>query len=147
MKFSEFQAGQVLQAGPFHLSEAEVLSFAHRYDPQWFHNDPQAAAAGRFGGLIASGWQSCGIAMRLAATFLQGSETFASPGIAYIRFPLPVRPGDELRLSATVLEVRRSEKKPDLGILRWRWQLFNHSDAEVLDLEVTSLFDLSGAST
>jgi acyl dehydratase len=52
-----------------------------------------------------------------------------------------------LRLSATVLEVRRSEKKPDLGILRWRWQLFNHSDAEVLDLEVTSLFDLSGAST
>ena len=147
MKFSEFQAGQVLQAGPFHLSEAEVLSFANRYDPQWFHNDPQAAAAGRFGGLIASGWQSCGIAMRLAATFLQGSETFASPGIAYIRFPLPVRPGDELRLSATVLEVRRSEKKPEMGILRWRWQLFNHSDAEVLDLEVTSLFDLSGAST
>lgn len=147
MKFSEFQAGQVLQAGPFHLSEAEVLSFANRYDPQWFHNDPQAAAAGRFGGLIASGWQSCGIAMRLAATFLQGSETFASPGIAYIRFPLPVRPGDDLRLSATVLEVRRSEKKPEMGILRWRWQLFNHSDAEVLDLEVTSLFDLSGAST
>jgi acyl dehydratase len=147
MKFSEFQAGQVLQAGPFHLSKAEVLSFANRYDPQWFHNDPQAAAAGRFGGLIASGWQSCGIAMRLAATFLQGSETFASPGIAYIRFPLPVRPGDDLRLSATVLEVRRSEKKPEMGILRWRWQLFNHSDAEVLDLEVTSLFDLSGAST
>jgi acyl dehydratase len=145
MKFSEFQAGQVLKAGPFHLSEAEVLSFADRYDPQWFHNDPQAAAAGRFGGLIASGWQSCGIAMRLAATFLQGSETFASPGIAYIRFPLPVRPGDDLRLSATVLEVRRSEKKPELGILRWRWQLFNHNDAEVLDLEVTSLFDLSGA--
>ena len=115
------------------------------YDPQWFHNDAEAAAAGRFGGLIASGWQSCGIAMRLAATFLQGSETFASPGIAYIRFPLPVRPGDDLRLSATVLEVRRSEKKPELGILRWRWQLFNHNDAEVLDLEVTSLFDLSGA--
>lgn len=147
MKFAEFQAGQVLQAGPFHLTEDEVLSFADRYDPQWFHNDAEAAAAGRFGGLIASGWQSCGIAMRLAATFLQDSETFASPGIAYIRFPLPVRPGDDLRLSATVLEVRRSEKKPSLGILRWRWQLFNHNDAEVLDLEVTSLFDLSGAPT
>lgn len=144
MKFAEFSAGQVLEAGPFHLTEEEVLSFADRYDPQWFHNDPQAARAGRFGGLIASGWQSCGIAMRLAATFLQGSETFASPGIAYIRFPLPVRPGDDLHLRATVLEARRSDNKPHLGILRWRWQLFNAQAEEALDLEVTSLFDLSG---
>jgi acyl dehydratase len=146
MKFADFAAGQVLEAGPYHLSEADVLSFAQQYDPQWFHVDPEAAAGGRFGGLIASGWQSCGIAMRLAATFLQGSETFASPGIAYIRFPLPVRPGDHLHLRATVLDVRRSEKKPTLGILRWRWQLFNGVPAEVLDLEVTSLFDLSGAT-
>jgi acyl dehydratase len=143
MRFADFHTGQVIDGGPFHLTEQEVLRFAETYDPQWFHTDPEAAARGPFGGLIASGWQSCGIAMRLAAqAALQGSESFASPGIAWIKFPHPVRPGDDLRLRATVIEARRSERKPELGILRWRWQLFNQREVEVLDLEVTSLFDL-----
>ena len=146
MKFAQFEAGQVIGAGPFVLDEAELLRFAQTYDPQWFHTDGVAAQSGPFGGLIASGWQTCGIAMRLAAqAALQDSESFASPGIAYIRFPLPVRAGDALRLRATVLDTRRSQSKPHLGILRWRWQLFNQHEEEVLDLEVTSLFDLSGA--
>jgi len=143
MRFADFHAGQVIEGGPFHLTEDEVLRFATTYDPQWFHTNPEAAAQGPFGGLIASGWQSCGIAMRLAALVaLDGSESFASPGIAWIKFPHPVRPGDDLRLRATVIETRRSASKPELGILRWRWQLFNQHDIEVLDLEVTSLFDL-----
>lgn len=146
MKFAQFVAGQVIEAGPFVLEEAELLRFANTYDPQWFHTDAAAAAQGPFGGLIASGWQTCGIAMRLAAqAALQDSESFASPGIAYIRFPLPVRAGDALQLRATVLETRRSQSKAHLGLLRWRWQLFNQHSQEVLDLEVTSLFDLSGA--
>ena len=144
MKFAEFLPGRVIEAGPYVLSEEEVLRFAQVYDPQWFHTDPQAAAKGPFGGLIASGWQTCGIAMRLLAqAALAGSESFASPGIGYIRFPQPVRPGDALRVRGTVLETRRSASKPGLGILRWRWQLFNQADVEVLDLECTSLFDLS----
>lgn len=144
MKFAEFEPGQVIEAGPFLLTQEEVLRFAHAYDPQWFHADPEAAARGRFGGLIASGWQTCGIAMRLLAdSALRGSESFASPGIAAIRFPHPVRPGDALRVRATVIETRRSASKPDLGILRWRWQLHNQHGTEVLDLECTSLFDLS----
>lgn len=143
MKFAEFHAGQVIEAGPFHLTQDEVLRFAATYDPQWFHTNPEAAAQGPFGGLIASGWQTCGIAMRLLAqSVLAGSESFASPGIAYIRFPHPVRPGDDLCVRSTVLETRRSASKPDLGILRWRWQLFNQAGTEVLDLECTSLFDL-----
>ena len=146
MKFAEFHAGQVIEGGPFHLTEDEVLRFAATYDPQWFHTNPEAAAQGPFGGLIASGWQSCGIAMRLAAlAALEGSESFASPGIAWIKFPHPVRPGDDLHLRATVIEARRSASKPTLGILRWRWQLFNQNDIEVLDLEVTSLFDLKNS--
>jgi acyl dehydratase len=144
MKFAEFHAGQVINAGPYTLSEAELLAFARAYDPQWFHTDPQAALRGRFQGLIASGWQTCAIAMRLAVdAALQGSESFASPGMAYIKWPNPLRCGDTLRLHARVIEVRRSEKRATLGILRWRWQLFNQNDAEVLDLEATSLFDLS----
>jgi len=123
-----------------------VRRFATDYDPQWFHTDPEAAVQGRFGGLIASGWHTCGIAMRLIAdAALKGSESFASPGLAYVKWPHPVRPGDRLALKATVLEARCSKAKPELGILRWRWQLFNSGGAEVLDLEATSLFDL-GAS-
>ena len=147
MKFADFHAGQVIAAGPFELSQAELLAFAKAYDPQWFHTDPAAASQGRFGGLIASGWQTCGIAMRLVAdAALAGSESFASPGLAYVKWPNPVRPGDVLRLRATVLQTRRASSKPTLGILRWRWQLFNAAGAEVLDLEATSLFDLAPAA-
>lgn len=143
MKFAEFTPGQQIQAGPYFVSEAEILQFAQSYDPQWFHTDPLRADDGRFVGLIASGWHTCGIAMRLVAdAALQGSESFASPGLAYVKWPHPVRPDDQLRLVATVLETRRSRQQPMMGILRWRWQLFNVSDVEVLDLEATSLFDL-----
>jgi acyl dehydratase len=144
MKFAEFHAGQVVDAGPYDVSEAELTGFARAFDPQWFHTDAQAAARGRFGGLIASGWHTCGIAMRLVAdAALHDSESFASPGVAHVKWPNPVRPGDRLSLRASVLEVRRASSRPTLGILRWRWQLFNQKGVEVLDLEATSLFDLT----
>ena len=144
MKFAEFHAGQRIEAGPHHVTEAEVLSFATAWDPQWFHTDAEAAAEGPFGGLIASGWHTCGIAMQLVVgAALAGSESFASPGLAYVRWPNPVRPGDALKLIVDVIEVRRSESKPRLGILRWRWQLLNQRGLEVLDLEATSLFRLN----
>jgi acyl dehydratase len=144
MKFAEFSAGQVIEAGPYEVSEEEIVRFATAYDPQWFHTDAQAAKGGRFEGLIASGWHTCGIAMRLVAdAALEGSESFASPGLAYVKWPHPVRPGDQLTVRATVVEVRRSRGQSALGILRWRWQLFNAKGSEVLDLEATSLFDLA----
>ena len=143
MKFAEFHLGQVIEAGPYVLGEEEILAFARQYDPQWFHTDREAAANGLFGGLIASGWQTCGIAMRLAADHvLAGSESFASPGLDYVKWPHPVRPGDSLRLRAEVIDVRRATTRSDLGILRWRWQLFNQVGGEVLDLVATSLFRL-----
>jgi acyl dehydratase len=144
MKFKDFHVGQVIEAGPYAVDEAEIVRFARDFDPQWFHTDAQAAARSRFGTLIASGWHTCGIAMRLATeAALHDSESFASPGVEKIRWPNPVRPGDELRLRATVIEVRRARSQPTLGILRWRWQLINAKGAEVLDLEATSLFDLT----
>lgn len=147
MKFAQFHAGQVIEAGPYLVSEDEIVAYARQWDPQWFHTDPRAAAGGRFGGLVASGWHTCAIAMRLVAlAALHDSENFASPGLAHLRWPQPVRPGDELRLRATVLEVRRSASRPTLGLLRWRWQLLKAGDVEVLDLEATSLFDLGGAA-
>lgn len=139
MLFADFREGQRIESGDYEVTESEILAFARQYDPQWFHTDPQAARQGPFEGLIASGWHTCAIAMRLAAlSALAGSESFASPGIAYVKWPHPVRPGDRLRFVGTVLETRRS--RSGLGVLRWRWQLFNASGAEVLDLEATSLF-------
>ena len=144
MKFTELHVDQVIEAGPYVITEAEILDFARQYDPQWFHTDKQAAAVGRFGGLIASGWQTCAIAMRLATqAVLHDSESFASPGLTYVKWLNAVRPGDELRLRATVLELRRSRNQPTLGILRWQWRLFNGMDEVVLELEATSLFDLA----
>ncbi|EJL76026.1 MaoC family dehydratase [Variovorax sp. CF313] len=147
MKFADFHAGQVIEAGPYVLTETELLQFARAYDPQWFHTDAEAAAGSSFGGLIASGWHTCSIAMRLAVdAALAGSESFASPGLDHVRWPNPVRPGDALRLVADVTEVRRSEKRPTLGILRWRWRLFNQRELMVLDVAVTSLFKLKPAN-
>jgi len=144
MKFAEFHPGQVIEAGPYVLREEELLQFARQYDPQWFHTNADAAAEGLFGGLIASGWQTCAIAMRLVADHaLAGSESFASPGLQYVKWPNPVRPGDALRLRAEVIAARRSASKATLGILEWRWLLFNQHEAVVLDLVATSLFRLA----
>ncbi len=144
MKFDQFEIGQRLESGPRRLSQDEIIAFAQAYDPQWFHTDPGESRRGRFGGLIASGWHSCGIAMRLAVdAFLDGSESFASPGLEYLKWTAPVRPGDELTLRVEVLDKRRSEKNPELGILKWRWHLHNQDDVVVLELVATSLFDLA----
>jgi acyl dehydratase len=147
MKFADFHVGQIIEAGVYFVAEDEMRRFAAAYDPQWFHTDPDAAAKGRFGGLIGSGWLTCCIAMRLGVdAALRGSESFASPGVAYIKWPNPVRPGDRLSLKIEVIEIRRSRSQPTLGVLRWRWRLFNEAGLEVLDMEATNLFDLSRAT-
>lgn len=147
MKFAEFHPGQVIEAGPHEVTASEILAFARDWDPQWFHTDPEAAAQGPFEGLIASGWHTCAIAMRLvAAAALAGSESYASPGVESVRWPHPVRPGDLLRLRAEVLTTRRSRARPELGILKWRWRLRNQAQVEVLDLVATSLFRLPAAA-
>lgn len=144
MRFAELSVGQVIETAPHHLNEATLLEFARAYDPQWFHIDAAAAGQGPFQGLIASGWQTCAIAMRLAVdAVLTGSEAFASPGVANIQWPHPVRAGDDLRLRATMTEVRRSSSKPHLGVLNWHWTLLNQDDVSVLEVDATSLFHLS----
>ncbi|WP_085317039.1 MaoC family dehydratase [Derxia lacustris] len=143
MNFSDLHAGQVIEHGPVSLTEDEMIAFARAYDPQWFHVDAERARAGRWGGLIASGWQTCGLAMRLATeAVLSDSESFGSPGLAWLRWPSPVRAGDQLTFRADVIEARVSASKPTLGIVVWRWRLLADEGREVLDLEATSFFDL-----
>jgi acyl dehydratase len=144
MRFADLDPGREFRLGPTTLGEADILAFARDYDPQWFHTDPARASASVWRGLIASGWQTCGLAMRLVCDgILAGSESYGSPGLAYLKWDNPVRPGDLLSLKVTVLDRRVARSKPTLGILRWRWQLANQHGASVLDLEATSLFDLA----
>lgn len=144
MKFAEFKEGMVITHPPVVVGEEEMLGFAQRYDPQWFHTDSQRAQEGRWDGLIGSGWMTCALAMRmLVDVALHDSEAFGSPGVEDLRWLKPVRPGDALRMETTVLSVRRSASRPELGILKWTWRLFNQHDEQVLELTATSLFDLA----
>ncbi len=146
MRFAELAAAGRFVLGPVTLDSTEVVDFASSFDDQWFHTDPEAAADGPFGGLIASGWHTCGLAMRLVSReLLAGSESFASPGLSYLRWPHPVRPGDRLMLEVSVIEARRSASRPELGILRWQWVMRNGDGEVVLDLEATSMFKLARA--
>ena len=109
----------LIKAGPVIVTEAEILEFARKFDPQWFHTDP-ARGRGALGGLIASGWHTCALAMRMAVdAALHDSESFGSPGLGEVRWRVPVRPGDQLRLDASAGRARKSSSRPDLGIITW----------------------------
>ena len=117
------------------MSEAEIIAFAKEYDPQPFHVDPVAAKDGPFGGLIASGWQTTSMMMRLLVEhFISPESSLGAAGVDEIRWPRPVRPGDTLRVRATVLEARRSNSKPDRGIVRSLAEVTNQHGEAVMRL-------------
>jgi acyl dehydratase len=112
--------GRRVTLGPVRVELDEMLAFAGQYDDQWFHTDAARAADGPFQGVIASGWHTCALAMQMVSRdILVGSESYASPGLGYLRWPNPVRPGDSLTLEIVVLESRLSSSRPWLGIVRW----------------------------
>lgn len=137
--FEDYPAGLVAEFGSVTVSEPEIIEFATAFDPQYLHVDPAAAAAGPYGGLIASGWHTAGITMRLIVdNYLSQVASLGGPGADELRWPLPVRPGDTLWARATVVEARRSESKPDRGIVRTRCELHNQDDAVVFSTTVTN---------
>jgi acyl dehydratase len=136
----DYLPGAVYEYGYIEVTEAEILDFARKFDPQPIHVDPAFAASGPFGGLIASGWHTAGIMMRLLADhYLSRVASLASPGIDELRWPAPLRPGDSVRLRTTIVEARLSRSKPDRGLVRTRGQLINQDDADVLRLEAMNL--------
>jgi acyl dehydratase len=129
----DYVPGAVYEYGSVTVSEAEILDFARAFDPQPIHTDLEFAARGPFGGLIASGWHTAGIMMRMLVDhYLSRVASLASPGLDELRWPAPVRPGDSLRLRATVVEARRSRSKPDRGLVRTQSELINQNDEIVL---------------
>ncbi len=137
----DLQPGQVHDLGRRTLSRDEIVAFAREWDPQAFHLDEQAAAASIYGGLIASGWHTVCVFMRLFADgLLSRAAALGSPGIEELRWLKPVRPGDTLAARLEVLEVRPSRSKPDRGIVRARSVVVNQNDEEVLTFVATLLF-------
>jgi acyl dehydratase len=138
--FEDYIPGSVYEFGAITVTEAEIVEFAGRFDPQSFHVDPVTAAQSHLGGIIASGWHTIGLAMRLLVDhFLTHVASLGSPGVDEIRWPNPVRPGDTLRIRATILEARPSRSKPDRGVVRTLVEALNQKDELVLSMKTVSL--------
>lgn len=138
--WEDYRVGRTWQLGEVRLSEADIVAFARRYDPQPFHLDPAAALDGPFNGLVASGWQTCAAVMRLLVEgFLSPASSLGSPGVDEVRWLRPVRPGVGYPLQVTVLEARVSRGKPDRGLLRSQLTLTEADGPPVLGLQAMNL--------
>jgi len=139
--WEDFSPGQVRESGGYSLSEDEIVEFAKKYDPQPFHTDREKAKQTVFGGLIASGWQTASLTMRMICDqYLLEADSMGSPGVDEVRWVKPVRPGDTLRLKSTVLETRASASRPDMGTVRSRSEVYNQRGELVMHMSGVGMF-------
>ena len=139
--FEDFAAGDVSELGRYEVTREEILEFARRYDPQPFHVDEEAADAGPFGGLAASGWHTAAMFMRL---FVDGvfeeSASMGSPGVEELRWTAPVRPGDTLTGRVRVVETYPSERRPDRGTVITENEVLNQDGVVVMTMRARGFF-------
>jgi acyl dehydratase len=139
--WEDFQVGERIEMGRHTFEEAEIIAFARQFDPQPFHVDPVAAQGGFFGGLIASGWHTCAVGMRLTVdSHVNATRSLGSPGLDNIRWHKPVRPGDTISYSRVVLESRASGSRPDAGLVKSRWEAVNQNGELVMSMEGWGMF-------
>ena len=137
----DFAAGQEFDLGQRAVTRDEIVAFARMFDPQPFHVDEAAAAHSIYGGLIASGWHTVSLFMRLLVDgLLRDSASMGSPGVDEVRWPNPVRPGDVLTASAAIADVRQSRSRPDRGVVSTRYAMRNQDDAPVLAMKGVGMF-------
>ena len=139
--WEDMPVGSTRDLGTITPTAEEIVAFATQFDPQAFHLDEEAAKQSVFGGLCASGWHTCSMAMRLMVTnFLLESSSQGSPGLENIKWLKPVFPGDTLRLQHTVIESRPMTKRLDVGLVRTVWAMFNQRGEQVLHMEGYGMF-------
>ena len=145
--FEDFPVGSTWPLGPYPVTRDQVIAFAEEFDPQPFHLEDAAAEASILGGLSASGWHSCAMMMRMMVDgFLAGSTAQGSPGVDYVKWLKPVRPGDVLSGTMTVLEARVSAKRPTLGVAKFHNAVVNQNGEKVLETEYTVLITTGAAA-
>jgi acyl dehydratase len=139
--WEDFAVGQVRDLGSISVTREDIIGFASQFDPQPFHLNDAAGEASVFGGLCASGWHTCSLAMRLMVTnFLHETASLGSPGLENIQWKKPVYPNDTLRLQTTVLETKPMGRRPDVGMTRNLWEMFNQHGDKVLNMEGWGMF-------
>jgi acyl dehydratase len=139
--FEDFHPGDTFPMGEVAVDKGEVIEFATSYDPQPFHVDEEAAKQSMYGGLIASGWHTVAMVMRMMVdSYLRDSASLGSPGVDNVRWLKPVRPGDTIRAQRTVLEARASHSRPEMGIVKTRWDVFNQKSEVVMTMEGYGMF-------
>lgn len=141
LHWEDFAVGSVREFGGRTLGREEILRFAREFDPQPFHVDEEAAKASLFGSLAASGWHTCALVMRMMCDdYLLDSSSLGSPGIDNLRWLQPVLVGDTLRVRMEVLESRPMKSRPEVGLVRSRWEVSNQRDEGVLTMEGWGMF-------
>ena len=139
--FEDYEADCTYDCGQRLVLESEIIEFAQRYDPQPFHIDPVEARRSIYGGVIASGWHTGALTMRLLVeNYVSTVASLGSPGIETLRWPAPVRPGDTLTVTVEVLEARVSRSKPDRGIVRSKGRTSNQKGVQVMALVSANFF-------
>ena len=139
--WEDLAAGSVRDLGAVTVSAEEIKDFARQFDPQPFHVDEAAAQQSIFGSLCASGWHTCALAMKLTVeNFLLEAASMGSPGLESLRWLKPVYPGDTLRLQQTIVESRGLRSRPEIGLVRSRWEMFNQSGEKVMQMEGYGMF-------
>ena len=133
--FEDYVPDTVHDLGSVVVDEQEIIAFARQFDPQPFHLDKERARKSAFGGLIASGWHTASMTMRLIVDhYLSEISSEGSPGIDELRWLRPVRPGDQLTVRVTILEARRSKSRPERGIVRSHTETLNQDGDVVMHL-------------
>ncbi len=139
--WEDFKVGEMTEIGRHTFSAEEIIAFARQFDPQPFHVDPEAAGKSFYGGLIASGWHTCSVAMRfICESYINRAVSLGSPGVDNIRWKKPVRPGDTLAFRRQVLEARASKSRPNAGLVKTRWEAVNQDGETVLSMEGWNMF-------
>jgi acyl dehydratase len=140
--FDDIQVGDSFETDAYTMTEAEIIDYGRQFDPQPFHTDPEAAKRTMFGGLIASGWHTAAVMMRLqVGAFVNRMASRGSPGFDELRWLKPVRPSDTIRARLTVAEKSPSRSRPDIGSVRYATEVINQRGEVVMTLTQIGICD------
>ena len=146
MYFEDYQPGDTSRFGAYQVTESEVIEFASKYDPQYFHLDDEAAKDSLFGCLCASGWHTSAMLMRMLIDNLPEEHgSLGSPGINNLKWLKPVYPGYILSVKSCVTQCRLSKSKPDVGLICVNYEIMNQHDVAVMTLESNAFFRCKNA--